>query len=375
MIFQQILTPQLYHRACCFVLFFVAAAASFGGFYGKYHLSEGFYSGDGDVYGIESILDGTAHRPFVYRQMLPDAANWIAKVVPRSIESWIYLQCGQNNYLNAIAASPTAMNRAYFLRYLVVYLATFLFALLAVYFMYFVCRAVEIPQPAAVAAPVIVILLIPYIMQGGGYFYDYPELAFFALAVWIAIKFDWWWVIPVAALGTWNKESFLLFIPTLYPILRWRRSRPGALLGIGVLCLVCAVVYYPIRSQFAHNPGAALEVHLGEHLHSLLHPQWLLTSTAETYGVPAMRVFSVFPLALLIWTVWRVWRRVPNVIQRHGQIAAAINIPLYLVFCSPGELRDLSMLYIVLLVVLAVSLNDWIGGLEQAHTPQTGSSA
>jgi hypothetical protein len=48
-------------------------------------------------------------------------------------------------------------------------------------------------------------------------------------------------------------------------------------------------------------------------------------------------------------------RHLPTTIQQHAQIAAAINIPLYLVLSYPGELRDLSLLYITLLLAIAAN--------------------
>jgi len=36
-------------------------------------------------------------------------------------------------------------------------------------------------------------------------------------------------------------------------------------------------------------------------------------------------------------------------IQRHTQIAAVINFPLFILFCGAGELRNLSFLYIAFL--------------------------
>jgi hypothetical protein len=63
---------------------------------------------------------------------------------------------------------------------------------------------------------------------------------------------------------------------------------------------------------------------------------------------------------LLIWVVWRSWRLLPGWLKRHAQIAAVINIPLYLLFCQPGEFRDLSLLFISFLLVLGFSLQEWM---------------
>ena len=368
---QNAFASRLYYKACCFVLYFVAASASFNGYYGKWHFAEDGASGEDWRYHFEMMVDGTAHRPYVYRQLLPAAANWMDRAVPRSFETWLYNYQGggEEAHMNVVFDTATAENPTYFFRYLIFYIATFLFALLAVYAMYLVCRALKIPQPAAVFAPAIVILLVPYIESEGGFFYDYPELAFLALAVWIALKFDWWWMIPVAALGTWNKESFLLAIPTLYPLMRQRSSRMNAWLGVAVLCLVSVAVYTPIRMRFAHNPGSAMELHWHDQLNYYAHPLNLLFGTEITYGVLAIKAFTLVPMVLLGWTVWRGWRHLPIAIQRHGLIAAAINIPLYFLFCWPGELRNLSLLYVVFLLVLAVNLNQWIGRFGAAETP------
>ncbi len=66
--------------------------------------------------------------------------------------------------------------------------------------------------------------------------------------------------------------------------------------------------------------------------------------------------------------VWRAWPHLPRAVQRHAQIAAAINIPLYLLACSPGELRDLSSPYTVFPPVVASNLGEWIGNSETART-------
>jgi hypothetical protein len=199
------------------------------------------------------------------------------------------------------------------------------------------------------------ILLIPYFLSVGGYFYDYPELAFLALAVWMALKYAWWWMLPLVALATWNKEPFLLATLTLYPILRRRHSRISAVVGTGALASTCAAVYWAVSSRFSQNPGHHIFVKWPLQLAYLSHPKNLI-KLEQTYGISMFKAYSLFPLALIVWTVWRGWRPLPVEIRRHGQIAAAINIPLYFLFCSPGELRDLSLLYIVFMLLLAVNL-------------------
>ena len=363
------LADRLFYIACCFLLYFVAAAVSFNGFYDKWHFGEDGVSGEDDRFQFEMMMDGTAFRPYIFRQMLPSAANWIDHAIPRSFQTWLYNRqaAGTGARTDPFFESPTAENPVYFFRYLVVYGATFLFALLAVYALHLVCLALDLPPPAAVIAPVLVILLFPYFESVGGFFYDYPELAFFALAVWLALKVRWWWIVPVAALATWNKESFLFFIPTLYPFFRRRGSRFGASLAVAILCLVSVAVYVPIRLHFAHSPGAPMESHWRDQLQYFQHWDYFLLGTEKTYGVPMLKAFTLAPMALLTWAVSRAWPHLPPVVKRHAQIAAAINLPLYLLFCWPGELRDLSMLYVVLLLVLAVNLNHWIGSFARSE--------
>jgi hypothetical protein len=368
-------SAKLYRRVCCFVLFFVAASASFNGYYDKWHLREpGVLLGadasnvpDGK-FGFADIVDGTATRPFVYRQLLPAIADWMDKSIPKTTKDRLYnLNTNQGRVADIMVDSPLAKNQVYFFRYLVVYAATFLFALLSVYAMFLVCRALKFPEVSCVFAPVLMILAIPYFMSAGGYFYDYPELAFLAITVWMAIRFDWWWMLPVVALATWNKESFFLMTLTLYPFLRSRNSRVSALAGNGVLSFTSGAVYYAIRSHYLENPGSTVLVQWPRHLIFLMHPANLI-DIEKTYGVLTFRPYTLLPLILIVWTVRRGWHRLPVEVRKHGRIAAAINFPLYFLFCMPGELRDLSMLYIVFMLLLAVNLALEVKQIEPAAT-------
>ncbi len=354
---RRVFASRLFRGACCCVLFFVAASASFNGYYDKWHFREpGVYAGANPIrgaitkFGLADMLDGAAARPFVYRQLTPAIANWLDSATSQKTQGAL-----TRLFCRYEPASPMAVDPRYSFRYTVVYVVTFLFAWLSVAAMYLVCRAVELPPVARIFAPVIMILILPYFLSVGGYFYDYPELAFLALAVWMGLKFDWWWMLPLVALATWNKESFLLVTLTLYPILRKRHSRISALIGTALLATTCAAVYLAISVHFKQNVGGTVLVQLPAQLKFLSHPRFLVW-TEQTYGITNFRAFSLVPLVLIVWTTWRGWRLLPQEIRRHGQIAAAINIPLYFLFCAPGEMRDLSMLYVVFMLVVAVNL-------------------
>lgn len=355
------LASKLYYKACCALLFFIAAAASFNGFYDKYRLL------DTDEFGnlagriaFERFVDGTANRPFIYRQMVPNIANFIDAHVSQSLKTYIFtryvhagLLPGRDPY-----DSIVLHDLRYSLRYMIIYVMVFLFAWAAVYAMYATVKIVGNPPVIAAIASIAFILFIPYFEVNAGFYYDYPELFFFALIVYLAVRVNWWWLVPVAALATWNKESFLLFTPALYPLIRLRHPRMQSLAATGVIGLACAAVYQVIRMRFRVNPGGTVEIHFAEQMHSFLHPG-ILFQREWNYGLLAFGGLNFITLTLGIVTVWRGWGLLPLAVRRYSLIAAVINVPLYLLFCAAGELRDLSMLYIPLLLLIAANLRTW----------------
>lgn len=372
-IVRRTLSPRLYYQVCCLVLFLLASSASSNEFYRRTHFSESHWPGASLRATFEGMINGTAYRPYVYRQLLPDFVNWLDRIAPASVKSYFYHRDMNLSapYVSALASSTVAWDPHYFFRYLALYLCTYLSAFIAVCAMYLVCRALSFPMPASVFAAAIVILLVPYVMSGGGYFYDFPELAFFALTLWVALKFDWYWMIPLVLLGTWNKESFLLFIATLYPIVRLKSPRPLALFQTAVLGMLSAAVVLWLRWRFAGNPGSTVYFWLPDEFGMLMHPRYLIVATREVYGIPMIMGNTIGPILMITWTVWRAWKHLPKAIQRHAQIAAVLNFPLYLLFVQPGKLRDLSMLYMTLLIVIAVNLKLWmsdVGLLGDNHT-------
>jgi hypothetical protein len=85
-----------------------------------------------------------------------------------------------------------------------------------------------------------------------------------------------------------------------------------------------------------------------------------------------VKAYTLIPMLLIAFTVHRGWRYLPTTIQQHAQIAAAINIPLYLVLSYPGELRDLSLLYITFLLAVAANGKLMLNQASGNSTPLEG---
>lgn len=345
---------RIYYRLCCFLLFFAAAAASFNGYYDKQHLI------DLDEYGqiqgkhtFASMMDGTANRPFIFRQMIPTLANWLNRRVSPATQDRLFNTRNNNGMLmrERFWSAPLALDRTYFLRYWIVYYLVFFFALLATYSMYGLGKAVGFSASIAALTAVAFILIMPFFFDQAAFLYDYPEMALFFLAVWAACKGNWLWLILVAALGTWNKESFLFFLLTLYPLLRSHASRRTAWLQFSFPGVVSLAIFLAFHLLFRNNPGSNAEIHFAAQL--AYFPQlFRYLPLVKTYGILLPRTENVLWIALLVWTVWLGWRLLPEAFRRHGLWAAAINFPLFVIACYPAELRNLSMMYPTLLLLI-----------------------
>jgi hypothetical protein len=336
-------------------LFFVASAA-FNGYFSK----TGFLD-NVPRRSFVRIIEGTADRPFIYRQLLPVIANYADRVTPKAIPRKLATIRGDGGgrIYEKLFRSPIAQDPVYSFRYLVMYLEAYTGALVAVFALFFVCRSEGFQPPTALIASSLLILLIPYLQcRGGGYYTDFPEVAFLALAFLAVQRLHWLWLMPIAALGTFNKESFLLILLTLWPFLRLRWGKWYALFQLGILELVGASIYLAVKSHFKGNPGVPLEFHLYEQFTFFKYPPNLIAKFGDVYGFFVPEPMTIVPMAIFAWLLYRGWKGISLQIRQHAIIAACINVPLYVIFCNPGETRDFSMLYIFVLIALAVNLSE-----------------
>ena len=365
--FFQALAPKL----LLLFIAFIVAAASYGGFFQKWEFR------DGTTYSAPTMFEGTAKRPFVYRQLLPSMANLIEYVTPDHIsqkfEHWLAANPLKHNLIyRYFPNAKDSVASTYSLRYYALYGLSFASLFLAIFALRALCQAHNPDLPAATLAALTFALLLPLMLTEGGYFYDMPELLFMALAVLLAMRGQLLWLVIVTALATYNKESFLFFVLTLYPFLRARYTlRNTILIELGLLA-IAVVINLAVKLHYAGNIGEPVESQLMEHLLWLLKPSSYFAFEVN-YGIPTTKGFNIVHFALLAILVHNGWRYLAPTVRQHFWIALVINVPLFLAFCYEGELRNLSMLYMTLVILMSINISQCLQRYS-GHANQIPSS-
>ena len=298
-----------YRRFLMVLLYVIVAAAAFNGFYAKWRLNDGH-----TPLSLASMVDGTAYRPYVYRQLVPAAANGIQALLPAHTVERLSERLTEPRRVNSRSGlamrnpSSEAMLPAVTLRYHIVYYLTYLALLGALFAMRALCLRLGASAPAATIAPLALALLMPFFLTEGGFFYDFFELLSGGLRHSVTgraapessprrtARGCLLALVSVAATGT-RRRSF--FVATLYPLLRAGLPRREPRPWWGVLVFVCGCVYLALRMRFAGNPGGTVSFQPGANLFYFLDPgNWFRTE--GTYGViAAQRLLSAFMMLMI----------------------------------------------------------------------------
>jgi hypothetical protein len=353
---------RLFYRIASYALFFLVAAAAFHGYRNK-----GGLEGEGasavalhQGFTLATALDETADRPFVFRTLLPSTANALNALLPQPLVDRLYRARNSDGVLLHEKFSPSIVerDRTYFARYWILFFLELLAYFLTTIVCYYFCCMYGFSRPVSALSTCIFMLLLPYFLEPWGYFYDCPEILFFLLSAMAALRGRWAWLMPLAALATLNKESYLPFISVLYPFLRQRLTREKSGLALALVAIPSILVNIYVHWIFRYNPGGNAQVHFIDQLKSV-RDILLLSHPRATYGILQPPTENILALLFLLWTIALGWKLLAPTLRQHFWIALCINLPLFAVLGYPGEIRTLSMLYISLVVLLASHIEHW----------------
>ncbi len=336
------------------VIYVLVAAAAFNGYYTKWQMSDST-----PRQSLALMLDGTAARPYVFRQLLPQTATAIRAAMPDSVRVAIETRLKDAQAALKAPAGADANKEGYLVRYRIVYYATFFSLFLALFVLRSVCLVAGVSQAAATAAPAIFALMVPILQTRGGFFYDLPEVLAFALAARLALGGHILPLLLLAVPATANKESFFFYCLTLLPLLMVRLSLRTAIATTLGATFLSGLTYLAIRLAYAGNEGDNAIFQLFDNLLFYLNPLNLFLFD-QSYGLPLFKGYGLIVLAWFAILIVYGWREVPRPIHDHLKLAAAINVPLLLLFCAEGEMRNLSMVYVPVVVLMSGALQRWM---------------
>lgn len=318
-------------------IFGMAAAAAHNGFYTKWKLHEGF------DWSVERVLAGTAIKPFIYRQLAPTIANTINENIPDTLRK------GALNNLGSV--------REHGVPYSVIYSINFIFTFLSLFALRQILIDQGIKGKSTIFIPIVFILFIPYLQTVGGYYYDIIELFFFSIAISMAIKGNYFKLLILSYFATYNKESFLFFVPCLYPIMPKYDNPKLKIISLTGTFFISLLTNLYLKIKFQDNDGGFIQYHFLENLSVYLDPRTYFLREI-TYGIISPSGLNVVTFAFIGIVTFRAWPFLSEQLKNHAIIATVINVPLFILFCSIGELRNLSMLYPTFVVSLAYCLSD-----------------
>lgn len=380
-----------------FIVFAISAAA-FEGFFVKWTFRDADLTPE--RFSFEAMYEGTAHRPFVHRQLMISVSKGIVEILPQETKEILINKIKHDNFL-AKKFKEVDLQDRFLLEYYVVYFLSFLSLFASVFVWRRICIDLTGDSIAGTLAPLAFTIIFPYLETFGGYFYDFSELLFFSLATYFALNGYYLALIFITPLAEYNKESFLFLLLVLFPLLRRKQTTKITIMTLGVSILLALLTYLPIISRFADNAGGMVESHLMSNvIVSVIFAYFLvlyllcekiyLINVVASYIVFAILfvlpfilrgseypfLFSVFDtfghtysvisgerafllhIAFILWIIKSAWKFLDKSLKKFSILALGVNTLLILPFGLVFELRNWSLLYPTFIMLIAFYFKD-----------------
>lgn len=338
-------------------------------------LAKWAFKGDHPRDGLVAMVEATASRPFVYRRLAPEIVGFATQAAMAKLPEGAFVFFEEGSRLHRYKGDwsgreswdrrkAVAFHIAYFL-----VAGSYFVALLAGAALLQVLRQCSWLEAVCTAA--VAMCFAPLMFVGGGYMYDAPELMLWTALLWIALK-GWWLASPVLfALMLLNKESAILVLPALIPILHRQGGWKLAALWGGILGAIGVAWSVYIRMKYAQNPGDSMEMHLFGNLKFWGSPKsYFLVSPMYSPALPSPRGANVVLLLLVALPLRFGWSVLRQDVRWATGIMAAILIPLLIASCFRDEIRNLSLLFPLLFLAVTQGVHE----LLKQQSPSAAAS-
>src|SRR5450631_2404997 len=336
-------------------------------------LSKWSFRGDSTRYGLLQLIDGTAERPFVFRRLAPDIVGYAADMaqehLSRATLDGLINTSRLVHYRGFTGIDVESWSER---KAVAVHVAFILFwsCLFGTYFVGIAllltvgkCSTLE-----AIVTSAIGLALVPLMFVEGGYLYDASELLLLSTVILLAFRGYYLLLPPLVLLMAINKESALLAVPPLFPIIARRSGWKIAGVVTGLLTLVGLAWFLYIRARYAASPGMDRETWIAYNFAFWTNlKNYFRFNGLYSPVLPAPRGANVIILLLLSFPLLKGWAVSRSDVRLATIISAAIAVPLFLTSCYGDEIRNLSMIFPYLFLICT-------SGVREMMKPDNGET-
>jgi hypothetical protein len=323
---------------------------------------------------LPDLVAGTAHRPFVYRALLPMTVRAILAVMPERAEARLDVWAREYGPLRELLEATPAPDERYPAMYLVAY--TLEWASLIGFALVLRAAIVGLYAAgpwAAILVPPGALLCLPVFYRYVSYDYDFPQLFLFTLGLLLLARRNWKWFYPVLVLGAFSKETTVLLV--LIHVLGHAGRMPRRTLAVHTLVPLAIIVGARCLLQFVifpDNPGVPAEKWWLRNWDMISNPRrWgFLFFHFAWVGRTALVVptnYNVLFLLLVPLVCWS-WSEKPVLLRRGLWIIPVLGV-LTFVMGYIDEMRDYYEAYPVVYLLISGT----ICGLSAPSKSGTGS--
>lgn len=311
------------------------------------------FRGDEPRTGLEHMIDGTAHRPFVYRRLAPELVGAVTAAVEARVPPARLARFAESSPLKRYRYYEEHWTPhkavAFHAAYVLLWFSLLGVALAAAALAHTVRKGSAL---SALLAGAVVAALAPLTLVHGAYLYDAPELLLWTMLLVLLLKGWNWATIPIFLLMAINKESALIALPAV-AVFHWQqRGLVSAVKWTAPLALVGGAWVLYVRHKYAGHDGGAIESWLSQNLRFWTHPGlFFRVGTFYAPALPAPRGLNIIVLALIFLPFRFGWPLTPKPLRAALLVTAVILVPLFVVASYMDEIRALGLLFPLLFVV------------------------
>ncbi len=212
--------------------------------------------------GFRGLLEGTADRPYAGRVLMPTLVNLFSGLVPAPVQEFVLRLYRTNGPFTDASAYPA---EASFAKLVFAGLALICFAGTGYLLRALVRHYYGWSEPAASAAGLLGILLIPSMFRYTTYIYDPATIVLSCLLAWALACRNDRLLVAAFVLACINKETAIVFVPVLF-LFRWGERPRLQVLALGAgLVVIWGIIRGEITWAVADRPGSAVGFYLIHH--------------------------------------------------------------------------------------------------------------